>query len=178
MAGSSVKTNNNINEQIKIIKKLGKTAKFVEAIIKRDRPFLSLGNLQKLLLLKEELKKKPKVELKEKSKVELKEKSKVELKEKSKVEIEKKPKDELKENRVAKFRKEKTFESLRRFYITLFFQSPKTKIAKEFFEQYGITLEDVSIELRKGFPGGDKEKIKKFLLLIKQYPKNTLINSF
>ena len=170
MAGSSVKTNNNINEQIKIIKKLGKTAKFVEAIIKRDRPFLSLGNLQKLLLLKEELKKKPKVELKEKSKVE--------LKEKSKVEIEKKPKDELKENRVAKFRKEKTFESLRRFYITLFFQSPKTKIAKEFFEQYGITLEDVSIELRKGFPGGDKEKIKKFLLLIKQYPKNTLINSF
>lgn len=65
-------------------------------------------------------------------------------------------------------KKDKTFETLKSFYISTFFQKPRSTFPKGFFVKFRITLDDIKDFLETSqFKGGSKSKIQKYKKLIK-----------
>lgn len=65
-------------------------------------------------------------------------------------------------------KKDKTFSVLKNFYMSTFFQMPKSTFPKEFFVKFRVTLKDLKDFLKTSkFTGGDKTKINKYKKLFK-----------
>lgn len=65
-------------------------------------------------------------------------------------------------------KQDKTFEVLKSFYMSTFFQKPRSTFPKGFFVKFRITLEDLKEFLENSnFSGGSKSKIEKYKKLIK-----------
>ena len=71
-------------------------------------------------------------------------------------------------------KKDKTFNVLKSFYLSTFFQKPRSTFPKDFFVKFRITLEDLKVFLETSkFSGGSKTKIAKYKKLIKTEDLNT-----
>ena len=65
-------------------------------------------------------------------------------------------------------KQDKTFEILKSFYMSTFFQKPRSTFPKEFFIKFRITLQDLKTFLETSkFTGGSKSKIAKYKKLFK-----------
>ena len=72
------------------------------------------------------------------------------------------------ENKIKERRKDKTFESLKKYYISLFFQIPKSKSHEKWFKDHGITYRNLKNILNTGITGANQKKVDKY--------KKTILN--
>lgn len=78
-----------------------------------------------------------------------------------------------KQTKILKARKDKTFESLKKFYVSYYFQTKYSKMHKDFFKKHGITYKDIEAFVNK-ISNPVQSKVKKFKSEFKKVKNNEL----
>lgn len=82
-----------------------------------------------------------------------------------------------KEKKIQKKREEKEFDSLKKFYLSMFFQMPRSSSSDQFIKDYGISLGNIDNQIKRKIPGASKSKVDRYKALIKQHGKDKRVTS-